>query len=247
MLPPVASSFVSYNMEDEFSIFNVNITGTHNLLSVIKQVVPQCKVYFAGSSELFGNAKTSPQNEDMPFKPRSAYGISKLTGFYLTMNYRENNGLFACNGILFNHESPRRGPEFVTRKITQAAAQIKLGQLDKLALGNLDSVRDWGYAGDYVRAIWLMLQQPEPDDYVIATGQAHSVRNFCETAFNLVGLDYRDYVVLDERYLRPSEAVPLVGDATKAHHILGWQPTINFEQLVEKMIRADLDFARNQA
>jgi len=235
-----AASFVSFNLEDEFSVFNVNINGTHNVLSVIKQVAPNCKFYFAGSSELFGNTKQFPQNENTPFNPRSAYGISKLTGYHLTRLYRENYNLFACNGILYNHESPRRGIEFVTRKITRAASQIKKGLISSLPLGNLDARRDWGFAKDYVRAMWLMLQQPNPDDYVISTGQLHSVRDVCNLAFQCVGLDYRDYVKVDERYIRPDESVPLVGDSSKAKKVLGWQPSVSFKELIEMMVDYDL-------
>jgi GDPmannose 4,6-dehydratase len=235
-----AASFVSFNIEDEFSIFNVNINGTHNILSVIKQVAPDCKFYFAGSSELYGNAKYFPQNESTPFNPRSAYGISKLTGYHLTRLYRENYKLFACNGILYNHESPRRGIEFVTRKITHAAAQIKKGLTSSLSLGNLDARRDWGFAKDYVKAMWLMLQQPIPDDYVISTGQLHSVREVCDLAFQCVGLDYRDYVKVDERYMRPDETTPLVGDSSKAKKVLGWQPSISFTEMIEMMVDYDL-------
>ena len=235
-----AASFVSFNIEDEFSVFNININGTHNVLSVIKQVAPNCKFYFAGSSELFGNTKQFPQNESTPFNPRSAYGISKLTGYHLTRLYRENYNLFACNGILYNHESPRRGIEFVTRKITHAAAQIKKGLINSLPLGNLDARRDWGFAKDYVEAMWLMLQQPTPDDYVISTGELHSVRDVCELAFQCVGLDYRDYVKVDERYMRPDETTPLVGDSSKAKKVLGWQPSVSFKELIEMMVDYDL-------
>jgi GDPmannose 4,6-dehydratase len=238
-----ASSFVSYSFDEEFSIFNTNINGTHNVLSALKNSAPQCRFYFAGSSELFGRASTSPQNEDTPFNPRSAYGITKTTGYYLTSNYRENYGIYACTGIAYNHESPRRGFEYVTRKISRGAAQIKLGLLDKLALGNLDAVRDWGYAPDYVRAMWLMLQQTEPRDYVIATGEGHTIREFCDLAFSRLGLDYRDYVVFDEKFYRPVELVPLIGDASRARADLEWQPTIRFEELVRLMVDADYEKA----
>ena len=236
-----AASFVSFNLEDEFPVFNVNINGTHNVLSVIKQVAPNCKFYFAGSSELFGNTNHFPQNENTPFNPRSAYGISKLTGYHLTRLYRESYNLFACNGILYNHESPRRGIEFVTRKITRAAVQIKKDLTSSLPLGNLDARRDWGFAKDYVRAMWLMLQQPEPGDYVISTGELHSVRDVCEIAFRHLDLDYRDYVKVDERYIRPDESVPLVGDSSKARQILGWQPTVTFRELIEMMVDFDME------
>jgi GDPmannose 4,6-dehydratase len=236
-----AQSFVSYSFDEEFAIFNVNVNGTHYILSVLKEAAPHCRFYFAASSELFGRTQSVPQNEQTPFHPRSVYGITKTTGFYLTTNYRENYGMFACNGILYNHESPRRGYEFVTRKITHGAAQIKLGKMKELCLGNLDAVRDWGFAGDYVEAMWRMLQQGTPDDYVIATGEAHSVREFCEVAFARVGLDYRDFVVVDKRFYRPAEAVQLVGDASKARRVLGWQTSVNFRQLIEMMVDHDLE------
>ncbi|MDD5367626.1 MAG: GDP-mannose 4,6-dehydratase [Anaerolineaceae bacterium] len=235
-----AQSFVSYSFDDEFAIFNTNVTGTHNVLSVLKEVAPGCRFYFAGSSELFGRATESPQNENTAFHPRSAYGITKATGFYLTSNYRENYGMFACNGILYNHESPRRGYEFVTRKISYGAAQIKLGLSKKINLGNLDAVRDWGFAGDYIKAMWLILQKDQPGDYVIATGEAHSVREFCITAFSHLGLEFCDHVVVDERFFRPAEAVPLVGDPSKARIELNWKPSVSFCELVEMMVDADL-------
>lgn len=236
-----ASSFVSYSFDDEFSVFNTNITGTHNILSVLKNAAPACRFYFAASSELFGRAPVSPQNEDTPFNPRSAYGITKVTGYYLTSNYRENYGLFACAGIAYNHESPRRGFEYVTRKISRGVAQIKLGQLEKLHLGNLDAVRDWGYAPDYVRAMWKMLQQPEPRDYVIATGAGHTIREFCAAAFARLDLDYQEHVVFDPKFFRPVEAVPLIGDSSRARKALDWQPEIGFQELVEIMVDADYE------
>jgi GDPmannose 4,6-dehydratase len=235
-----ASSFVSYSFDDEFAIFNANVNGTHYILSILKEVVPQCKFYFAGSSELFGRASSYPQNERTPFHPRSAYGITKATGYYLTTNYRENYGMFACNGILYNHESVRRGFEFVTRKIVRGAVQIKTGKSQELLLGNLEAKRDWGYSPDYVRAMWLMLQQDHPDDYVIATGQLRSVRQLCEIAFNLIGLDYQDYVKVDPKLYRPTEEVPLVGDASKAQRELNWKPEKTFEGMIEEMIAFDL-------
>jgi GDPmannose 4,6-dehydratase len=207
-------------------------------------VAPGCRFYFAGSSELFGRATVTPQNENTAFHPRSAYGITKATGYYLTSNYRENYGMFACNGILYNHESPRRGYEFVTRKISYGAAQIKLGLSKKISLGNLDAVRDWGFAGDYIKAMWLILQKDQPGDYVIATGEAHSVREFCIAAFSHLGLDYCDHVVVDERFFRPAEAVPLVGDPSHAKKELGWQPSVSFCDLVEMMV--DSDYKRLQ-
>ena len=206
-----AQSFVSYSFEDEFSTLTTNINGTHFMLSAVKEGAPNCRFYFAGSSEMFGKVRQTPQTEETPFYPRSPYGITKVAGFDLTRNYREAYNLFACNGILFNHESPRRGYEFVTRKITHSVARIKLGLTDKLALGNLDAKRDWGHARDYVQAMWLMLQQDTPDDYVVATGETHSVRDFCEKAFGHVGLDYEKYVVVDERYFRPAEVNLLIG------------------------------------
>lgn len=236
-----AASFVSYSLDDEFAIFDTNVNGTHYILSILKEVAPECRFYFAGSSELFGRAVSSPQNEQTPFHPRSAYGITKATGYYLTCNYRDNYGLFACNGILYNHESPRRGHEFVTRKITRGAAQIKLGLASELALGNLDAQRDWGYSPDYVRAMWLMLQQDKPDDYVISTGVLHSVRELCEIAFAHLGLDYREHVRVEPRFFRPREAVPLVGDSTKARVNLDWKPEKEFREMVAEMVEADLE------
>jgi len=235
-----ASSFVSYSFDDEFAIFNSNVNGTHYILSILKEVVPHCKFYFAGSSELFGRALSYPQDENTPFHPRSAYGITKATGYYLTCNYRDNYGLFACNGILYNHESVRRGYEYVTRKIIRGAVQIKSGQSHELVLGNLESKRDWGYAPDYVRAMWQMLQQNQPDDYVIATGNLHTVREFCEIAFNLVGLNYQDYVKVDPRFFRPAEDVPLVGDSSKAQQKFNWKPEKTFQSMLEEIVEYDL-------
>ncbi len=234
-----AQSFVSYSFEDAFSTINTNINGTHFILSAIKQKAPDCKFYFAASSEMFGLTKQTPQNENIPFHPRSPYGISKVAGFDLTRNYRESYGLFACNGILFNHESPRRGFEFVTRKITNAVAEIKAGQSKELRLGNLDAKRDWGYAKDYIEAMSLMLQQDKPDDYVIATGETHSVKEFVELAFSHVGLNWKDYVVIDKTLYRPAEVYELRGDFSKAKRVLGWQPKVNFEKLVKLMVDAD--------
>jgi GDPmannose 4,6-dehydratase len=235
-----AQSFVSYSFEDEFSTLNTNINGTHHILSAIKDIVPKCRFYFAASSEMFGKVRETPQKETTAFHPRSAYGISKVAGFELTRNYREAYNLHATSGILYNHESPRRGFEFVTRKITGGVARIKLGQADKLPLGNLEAQRDWGHAQDYVEAMWMMLQETEPDDYVIATGKTHSVRRFCEAAFAAVGLDYQKYVVIDERFFRPAEVELLLGDASKANQKLGWAPKRTFEQLVQEMVEADV-------
>ena len=234
-----SQSFVSYSFEDAFSTLNTNVNGTLFVLSAIKDRSPDCKFYFAGSSEMFGLAKETPQNEETSFHPRSPYGISKVAGFDLTRNFRESYDLFACNGILFNHESPRRGYEFVTRKITSTVAKIKLGLEKELRLGNLHVKRDWGFAGDYVKAMWLMLHQPEPDDYVIATNETHSVKEFVEKAFEYVNLDWQDYVVTDEMFYRPAEVNELMGDFSKSKVKLKWEPTIRFEELVEMMMEAD--------
>lgn len=234
-----ASSFVSYAFDDEFSIFNSNVNGTHYILSILKEIAPHCKFYFAGSSELFGRAPYFPQNESTPFHPRSAYGITKATGFYLTTNYRENYGLFGCNGILYNHESVRRGTEFVTRKVVRGAVQIKYGLSKEIILGNLDAERDWGYSPDYVKAMWLMLQQDYPDDYVIGTGILHSVRELCEIAFSRLNLNYKDYVKVDPKFFRPAEEIPLVGDAKKAFEKLGWKPEKSFQDMIMEMVDFD--------
>ena len=239
-----AQGFVSYSFEDEFSTINTNINGTHFVLSAIKNKTPNCKFYFAGSSEMFGAAQEVPQNERTRFHPRSPYGISKVAGFDLTRNYRESYGLFACNGILFNHESPRRGFEFVTRKITNGVAKIKLGRAKEIQLGNLDAKRDWGFAGDYVEAMWRMLQQDTPDDYVIATGETYSVRQFVETAFDYVGLDWKKYVTRDDNLFRPAEVNILCGDYSKAKRVLRWEPKIKFNRLVRMMVDEDLQISK---
>jgi len=236
-----AQSFVSYSFDDEFSTINTNINGTHFVLSAVRNCVADCKVYFAASSEMFGNAEEFPQNEKTPFMPRSPYGISKLAGYHLGRNYREGYGLFVCNGILFNHESPRRGFEFVTRKISSYAAKIKLRLEDKLALGNLVAKRDWGHASEYVKTMWMMLQQDAPDDYVIASGETHSVEEFAKIAFEYIGLNYMDYIESDEKYFRPSELNQLLGDATKARKRLGWEYNYRFEDLVKEMVDNDLE------
>jgi GDPmannose 4,6-dehydratase len=236
-----AQSFVSYSFDDEFSTINTNINGTHYILSAIKELCPKCRFYFAGSSEMFGNAPYSPQDEKTPFYPRSPYGISKLAGFHLTQNYKEAYHLFACNGILFNHESERRGFEFVTRKISSSAARIKLGLQKELRLGNLEARRDWGYAPEYVRAMWMMLQQDEPDNYVIATEESHSVREFVEMAFGFAGLDWKKYVRVDETLYRPAEIFELRGKTEKARKKLGWEYQTSFQALVETMVRHDLN------
>lgn len=235
-----AQSFVSYSFEDEFSTINTNLNGTLGILSAIKQRAPKCKFYFAGSSEMFGLAKETPQNENTSFHPRSPYGVSKAAGFNITQNYREAYDMFACNGMLYNHESPRRGFEFVTRKISRGVAKIKLGLVKEIKLGNLEAKRDWGYAPDFVEAMWLMLQQDEPDDYVIATGEIHSVKEFVETAFNYVGLNWQNYVVRDERFYRPAEVYELCGDYSKAKKRLGWETRVKFADLVEMMVHEDL-------
>ena len=234
-----AQSFVSYEFDDEFSTLNANINGTHYLLAALKDSVPSCRFYFAGSSEIFGHAAESPQTETTRFHPRSIYGISKLAAFELVRNYREAYGFHASSGILFNHESPRRGYEYVTRKITAGVARIVAGKANELRLGNLDARRDWGHAREYVQAMWLMLQQPSPDDYVIATGKLHAVRDFVRLAFESAGLDYEKYVVVDPEFFRPAEAVPLRGDASKALRVLGWAPQTSFENLVAEMVAHD--------
>jgi GDPmannose 4,6-dehydratase len=235
-----AQSFVSYSFIDEFSTINTNINGTHFVLSAIKEKAPRCKFYFAASSEMFGHAKEIPQNENTPFHPRSPYGISKVAGFDLTRNYREAYNLYACSGICFNHESPRRGYEFVSRKISNGVAEIKLGISKELRLGNLEAKRDWGFAKDYCKAMWLMLQQDKPDDYVIATGEVHSVKEFAELAFDYVSLDWGKYVVIDKTLYRPVEVNILKGDFSKARKKFGWKPTIRFKELVKMMVDADL-------
>ncbi len=235
-----AQSFVSYSFEDEFSTINTNINGTHYLLSSIRRKAPHCRFYFAASSETFGKVRETPQNENTPFHPRSPYGISKEAGFELTRNYREAYNLHASCGILFNHESPRRGHEFVTRKITSQAALIKLGKEKKIRLGNIKAKRDWGHARDYVRAMWLMLQQKKPDDYVIATGKSHTVEEFLKKSFSFLNLKYRDYLEIDKTLYRPSEVMALKGNYSKAERVLGWKPTITFEELIREMVESDM-------
>ena len=234
-----AQSFVSYSFDDEFSTLNTNINGTHFVLAALKDVVPKCRFYFAGSSEMFGRVAEIPQTETTRFHPRSAYGISKVAGFDLTRNYREAYGIHASNGILFNHESPRRGFEFVTRKITSGIARILAGQSKELRLGNLEAKRDWGHARDYVEAMWSMLQQDEPDDYVVATGKSHSVSDFVRMAFELAGLNADQYVVTDPDFYRPAEVHVLVGNPAKALATLGWCAKTDFEGLVREMVGSD--------
>lgn len=242
-----AQSFVAESFADGFSTMNTNINGTHYMLAALRELQPQCRFYFAGSSEMFGKVREVPQTETTPFHPRSPYGISKVAGFDLTRNYREAYGMYCVNGILFNHESPRRGYEFVTRKITSMVARIKAGLADELRLGNLEAKRDWGHAADYVRAMHLMLQQPEPDDYVVATGETHTVGEFCERAFAVANLDYRDYVKIDPQFYRPAEVELLIGDASRAKKVLGWEPEYTFEDLVRGMVETDLERLNKQA
>jgi GDPmannose 4,6-dehydratase len=242
-----AQSFVSYSFEDEFSTINSNVNGTHYILSALKQRAPECKFYFAASSEMFGNVKETPQDEETPFNPRSPYGISKVSGFYLTKNYRETYNMFALSGILFNHESPRRGFEFVTRKISSHVAKIKLGIENKIKLGNLEAKRDWGHAKEYVKVMWMMLQQDNPDDYVVATGECHTVKKFLEIAFDYVGLDPYKYLEIDDTFYRPSEVHLLQGNATKAKNVLGWNYNVSFESLINEMVDNDLNLCKEIA
>jgi GDPmannose 4,6-dehydratase len=235
-----AQSFVSYSFEDEFSTMQTNVDGTHYMLAAVKDAAPRCRFYFAASSEMFGKVRESPQDESTPFYPRSAYGISKVAGYELTRLYREAYGLHASSGILYNHESPRRGTEFVTRKVTDAVARVQFGLATEVKLGNLDAKRDWGHARDYVRAMWLMLQQDEPDDYVIASGETRTVREFVRAAFDCVGLSWCEYVRVDPQLFRPAEVEVLHGDASKARRKLGWVPERTFDKLVEEMVWEDL-------
>ncbi len=236
-----AQSFVPTSFKQPVLTGEFTALGVTRLLDAIRLVNPGIRFYQASSSEMFGKVQEVPQTEKTPFYPRSPYGVAKVYGHWITVNYRESYGLFACSGILFNHESPRRGLEFVTHKVTHGVARIKLGLQDSLHLGNLDARRDWGYAGDYVRAMWLMLQQDEPDDYVIATGETHSVRELCEVAFGYAGLDYRDYVVIDPKFFRPAEVDLLVGNPAKARAKLAWEPTVSFEELICMMVDSDLE------
>lgn len=235
-----AQSFVADSFVDSFSTTAINCLGTQCMLESFKQLVPKARFYFAGSSEMFGQVRETPQTETTPFHPRSPYGVSKVFGFDLTRNYRESYGLHASSGILFNHEGPRRGLEFVTRKITDGIAKIVTGKEKTIKLGNLNAKRDWGFAGDYVKAMYLMLQQSKPDDYVIATGETHSIEEFCREAFNIVGLDWKKYVESSKKFLRPAEVDLLIGNASKAKKVLGWEPTVTFKQLVQQMVLADL-------
>ncbi len=241
-----SQSFVPASWSQPVLTGEFTALGVTRLLDAIRVVNPRIRFYQASSSEMFGEAREVPQNEHTPFHPRSPYGVAKVYGHWITVNYRESYGMFACSGILFNHESPRRGLEFVTRKVTHAVARIKYGLQKELRLGNLEARRDWGYAKDYVEAMWLMLQQDEPDDYVIATGETHSVRELCELAFGYVDLDYRDYVVVDPSLFRPADVNLLVGDASKARRRLGWAPKVRFEELIKMMVEADLALVAEQ-
>ena len=239
-----AQSFVPTSWSQPVFTGDVDGLGVTRILESIRLAKPDAKFYQASSSEMFGNPKESPQRETTPFYPRSPYGVAKTYGHWITVNYRESFGMFACSGILFNHESPRRGLEFVTRKISNAVARIRLGQADTLCLGNLEPKRDWGYAGDYVKAMWLMLQQPQPDDYVVGTGESHTIRELVETAFRAAGIDdWEKSVVIDSDLFRPAEVTSLVADASKARSVLGWRPTVDFRGLVTMMVEADLDLA----
>jgi GDPmannose 4,6-dehydratase len=235
-----AQSFVPTSWRQPVLTGEFTALGVTRMLDAIRIVNPEIRFYQASSSEMFGKVVEVPQKESTPFYPRSPYGVAKVYGHWITVNYRESYNLYACSGILFNHESPRRGLEFVTHKVTHAATRIKLGLQNELRLGNLDSRRDWGYAGDYVRAMWLMLQQAEPDDYVIATGETHSVRELCQVAFSYLDLDYQNYVIVDDKFYRPAEVDLLIGDATKGRTKLGWEPTVTFEELIKMMVEADL-------
>ena len=239
-----AQSFVPTSWQQPVLTGEFTALGVTRMLEAIRLVKPDCRFYQASSSEMFGKVREVPQTEDTPFYPRSPYGVSKVYGHWITVNYRESYDLFAVSGILFNHESPRRGLEFVTRKVTHAVARIREGLTDSLPLGNLEAQRDWGFAGDYVRAMWLMLQQETPADFVIATGRTHTVQRLCEIAFEAAGLDWRQHVTIDQRFFRPAEVDLLVGDAEKARAELGWQPEVSFEQMIRDMVAADTDLIR---
>jgi GDPmannose 4,6-dehydratase len=240
-----AQSFVPTSWKQPVLTGEFTALGVTRVLDAIRIVNPEIRFYQASSSEMFGKVLQVPQTEQTPFYPRSPYGVAKVYGHWITVNYRESYNLFACSGILFNHESPRRGLEFVTHKVTHGAALIKLGRAQELRLGNLEARRDWGYAGDYVKAMWMMLQQPKPDDYVVATGETHSVREVCQVAFGHLGLEFQEHVVQDQRYFRPAEVDLLVGDASKAGRVLGWEPAMTFRELIQTMVDADLDALKN--
>src|SRR3989338_6909793 len=241
-----AQSFVPTSWNQPVLTGEFTALGVTRILEAIRLIDPKIKFYQASSSEMFGKVRATPQSESTPFYPRSPYGVAKAYGHFITINYRESYDLFACSGILFNHESPRRGKEFVTRKISEAVARIKLGKFDKLFLGNLEAKRDWGFAGDYIEAMWLMLQQPKPDDYVIGTGETHSVREFAEIAFSHVGLDYKKYVETKQDFFRPAEVDLLVADITKAKKTLGWKPKVKFVDLIKMMVDSDLELQKRR-
>lgn len=242
-----AQSYVPASWSQPLLTGEITALGVARLLEAVRNSGMPIRFYQASTSELFGKVREVPQTERTSFYPRSPYGVSKAYGHWITVNYRESYGMFACSGILFNHESPRRGLEFVTRKVTNAAARIKLGKQKELRIGNLDAQRDWGHARDYVRAIWMMLQQPAPEDYVIATGKTRTVRNLVETAFRCVGLDYEKHIVVDPEFYRPAEVDLLLGDPEKAKRKLGWEPTIGFEEMIEEMVQADLDYEKGKS
>ncbi|HET9181310.1 MAG TPA: GDP-mannose 4,6-dehydratase [Candidatus Angelobacter sp.] len=242
-----AQSFVPVSWNQPVLTADVTGLGALRVMEAIRKHSPQSKFLQASSSEMFGKVRESPQTERTPFHPRSPYGVAKVFGHHITVNYRESYGIFACSSICFNHESPRRGREFVTRKVTQGAARIKLGLMDKLKMGNIDAQRDWGFAGDYIRAMWLMLQQPVADDYVIATGQTHSVQELLEVAFSYAGLDWKNYIEIDPKLVRPAEVDYLCGDAGKARRVLGWKPQVQFRELIEMMVESDLNALRPTA
>ncbi|MGP7818697.1 GDP-mannose 4,6-dehydratase [Niallia sp. 01092] len=242
-----AQSFVATSWSQPVATGNMTAIGVTNMLEAVRIAKPDARFYQASSSEMFGKVQETPQKETTPFYPRSPYGVAKVYGHWITVNYRESFNMFACSGILFNHESPRRGIEFVTRKVTDAVARIKLGLATELRMGNLDAKRDWGFAGDYVKAMWLMLQQDQPDDFVISTGEMHTVEELVETAFSYVGLDWRDYVVIDEKFVRPAEVDLLLGDCSKAKKKLGWELDVSFTELVHMMVDSDIEkYSRNK-
>ena len=242
-----AQSFVPASWTQPVFTGDVNALGVTRILDAVRVVNPKIRFYQASSSEMFGKVQEVPQNEKTPFYPRSPYGVAKVYAHWITVNYRESYGIFACSGICFNHESPRRGLDFVSRKVTHVAASIKFGLQEELRMGNLDARRDWGYAGDYVRAMWLMLQQDEPDDYVISTGETHSVRELCEIAFSHLDLNYNDYVIVDREFLRPADVDLLVGDPRKAHEKLGWELEVSYEELIKKMVDVDYENLKSNA
>lgn len=240
-----AQSFVSFNFEDEFATMGINVQGTHNLLAALHQIVPECHFYFAGTSEMFGNVETYPQDENTRFHPRTVYGISKVVGFELTRNYRESYNIYACSGILYNHESPRRGMEYVTRKITTTAAKIKMGLAREIVMGNIDVQRDWGWAPDYVKAMHLMLNKDNAQDYVVGTGILHTVRDFLRISFSELGLDYEDYLRFDPKFNRPVGSI-LQANPEKAYREMGWKAVTSFEEIVRRMIKTDFDYLKKK-